>query len=86
MRALLALLLLTSACASTTRPYPRTDDACGLACEHARALGCPEGDPTPRGISCGEVCRNAASIGVDIGTACISAAPDCAAVARCSAL
>lgn len=31
---------------------------CGKACTSYRKSGCKEGDPTPRGASCEEICEN----------------------------
>lgn len=64
---LTALLVGCSSChpvpAPAPAPVPMADagpgDACSRACAHLRANGCPDGAPTPGGVSCETVCRHA---------------------------
>ncbi len=65
------LLVWLTACAG--RPVegspgilPPSSDGCAAACENLRRLGCEEGTPTPGGVSCEGVCRNAAESGIDL--------------------
>lgn len=60
-------------------------DECGEACQYWRGLHCPEGEPTPAGMTCEEVCRNAADNGVDIAKqlSCAHSSSSCAAIRAC---
>jgi hypothetical protein len=62
-------------------PVPVTA-SCETSCDHLRAMHCKEGDPTPRGGTCEEVCRVATANGVDF-IRCAFPAQDCAALAGC---
>lgn len=58
----------------TPDPTPPTPDAndsgptgpvtCKEVCAHYRQLGCKEGDPTPKGATCEQVCDNFQTSGV----------------------
>ncbi len=64
---------------------PATDD-CSASCNEWRKRGCPEGNPTAGGLTCEDVCRNAADAGVDTAKqlSCASSAPnDCASLRAC---
>lgn len=59
--------LLSGACVSDDVRYPTRSDQpdagtpadCSAACDRLRELKCPEGEPTPGGASCEDVCNNA---------------------------
>ena len=85
MRRAHLLLLLLASCKgfSVTPPAPSPDpiehddafqDAaspCGRACKALHALGCPEGEPSPGGVSCYAVCTRA---GAAVNPTCVAAA------------
>ena len=85
-----AILFLLAACTPTTAPLiePETvivgidggDPTCSGACTNLRALGCPEGNPSPGGVPCETICANAQSL---IDLRCVSSAKSTAAVATC---
>lgn len=53
-------------------------------CEAARALGCPEGDPTPEGASCEVVLRETTAAGIPYPEpSCVERARDCASLSHC---
>lgn len=61
------LLVAAAACHPTPDPPPPLPDGgCPAMCSHLRSLGCKEGQPTPGGKTCEEVCSNAATQGIDV--------------------
>jgi hypothetical protein len=74
---------IVDAAAVDTGPLPHT---CSGYCIHLRALGCPAGAPTPKGVSCEDVCQNLQDSGVvtyDLG--CRTSASTCASIDSCEA-
>lgn len=70
-------------------PAPLGDSAapgdCSAACSHLRDLGCPAGQPTPKGASCEEVCQSTEDSGVvTLNPACVARAASCDAVDNCT--
>lgn len=70
--------------AATTVPVE--PGACEAACDAYRRLGCPEGEPTPRGSSCEQVCWSVADGGINLAPdpACFRGASSCDEALRCS--
>lgn len=76
-----ALTLLLLACEPA---YPRPDAGCARACENLRALGCPEGEPTPDGATCETWCSGVQKSGAyTLDTECVTRAADCNEVEEC---
>lgn len=74
-------------------PVPTPPDAdfdggaatCADACARLQQLGCPAGQPTPRGAPCVEVCENVQQSGViSWDLSCIARAVTCGATDRCA--
>lgn len=92
MRLSLALVLVLVGCQNPTWPVPPPPAAldagepCATSCERYRQLGCEEGQPTPNGHSCEEVCNNAATKGIDLAgpSSCTADAGSCEAIETCS--
>jgi hypothetical protein len=61
------------------------DDQCARSCADWQRLHCPEGDPSPAGVPCVVVCRNALDAGIDTAKqlSCADTAPDCTALRAC---
>ncbi len=79
--------LLVVSCGPAPAPQPPTPSVadCSTACAHLRALGCPDGQPTPAGTSCEAVCEDTVASGlVRLDVACLAQVPTCAAELRCS--
>jgi hypothetical protein len=79
-------VLLTACPPEPVTPTPSPDGAapvgpCAAACARLRDLRCPEGEPSPGGVSCEQVC---AEVGELMATSCIVAAQDVPAIHRCS--
>ena len=65
-------------------PTPVGELTCADACQRLDQLGCPAGQPTPRGHTCLEVCANVAASGlIHWDLACLVSAVSCAAADRC---
>ncbi len=91
-RILFALLLVACCKGPPVSPIPTTEtgdasddleDAaspCGRACKTLRSLGCPEGAPSPGGVSCYRVCLRA---GAMLDPACVAAAANPQGVRAC---
>lgn len=62
-------------------------DECTAACARLAELDCPEAVPTPKGETCGELCRRVQAIGdgstYSLRTSCVSGAADVNGVRRC---
>lgn len=65
-------------------PDPSDESGCAAGCEALRALGCPDGDPTPEGDTCEAVCDNAVQNKIPIPTACWSESESCDQATACS--
>lgn len=71
-------------------PEPAFDDAgvalddVRLACRHLRALGCPDGQPTPAGASCEEVMRASLPPVGGVDPKCIARAKTCDQEVTCT--
>lgn len=83
------VLFVLIACAPSPVPVdvvPSIDaGGCDGACARLRQLNCPEGNSTPEGASCEQVCRNTMAVGlVDIGTDCLRAINSCDEQDSCS--
>jgi hypothetical protein len=68
-------------------PTPLSDagSSCSRACARYKQLGCIQAEPTPKGVTCTEVCANAAREGIDLtcgGRA--ESLPTCDAVMNCN--
>lgn len=102
-RFVLVLTLLLTACPDPEvpvgpKPKPIGQDAatlpdgaratpCEAVCAAYRGLECPEGQTTPKGYTCEEVCQNAALHGIDLSGSvneCIVKAGTCDAIRVCS--
>lgn len=60
---------------------------CEAVCAAYRGLECPEGEDTPRGHTCEEVCQNAAQHGIDLSGSvneCIVKTTTCDEIRACS--
>jgi hypothetical protein len=74
------------------KPPQREDATCETACANAQKLwdkesgdeGCIVSQPTPRGASCVEVCKNTVLETGSYPLDCLVAATSCAEVAACS--
>jgi hypothetical protein len=66
-------------------PPDGPSDDCASSCAAWRGLRCPEANPTPSGVPCEVVCRNAEVNGLDSAkdTSCASRAHDCSALRAC---
>jgi hypothetical protein len=73
------LLLWMVACTPATSPA--TGSACERACSTLAELGCPEGQPTPRGKPCLEVCHQQAPL---LRVDCVAEADTVEDVRQCS--
>lgn len=62
-----------------------TPEACELACERLKAIGCPEGDGSLSGEPCTRVCLRAASLRA-LPLACWAGAPSASDARACGAL
>lgn len=60
-------------------------DPCDVTCCHYRRLGCDEGEDTPKGRSCEDVCEVADAEGIELSKdpACMSEASSCEAARDC---
>ncbi len=61
------------------------DDAgqCASVCTRLQAMSCPEGQPTPKGASCTEVCTTTINNGFSLNLNCVAQATSCAQVDNC---
>lgn len=77
-------LFLAAACWPEPLP-PEPHTGCSSACERLRALKCEEGDPTPQGAPCEEVCANVERVeyAQNWPTECITRAQSCAQARSC---
>ena len=90
MRAIGAALLVLIACRAPSSPTPSPQDATppvdagplDAACERLRALGCPEGQPTPAGRACSDHLRDLDAL-VPVPAACLAAAKSKDAARAC---
>lgn len=87
MRGLMVSVLMVG-CSASPPPHPSPEppapEACVVACERLQELGCPEGDPTPAGASCVEVCRATETSGlVTLRPACVARIQSCEAIEGC---
>lgn len=60
MRYLIPLVFLL-ACVPPPQPVPPKPvpgATCATVCANLRALGCPEADPSPNGVTCEQTCQN----------------------------
>jgi hypothetical protein len=76
------------ACGPTPVPGPaprETPETCASACENFRKLGCEEGDPTPEGKTCEDVCTQAGQSYVGLDTQCVTRATSCEEARACEA-
>jgi hypothetical protein len=58
---------------------------CYLACQHLKALGCPESQPTAAGATCTQVCTSNASgpAGTSLNPECVARAESCSLARKC---
>lgn len=83
-------ITLTSCTKPIPPPQPPTDwDAggatCETACERLQQLGCPAGQPTPKGAPCVQVCRNVMDSGlIEWDLECLARAVTCGSTDRCA--
>ncbi len=63
---------------------PVKSSACSNFCQNARNLKCPEGDNTPKGATCEDVCTNSLKHGHALNTQCRVDAKSCAEMAKCT--
>lgn len=81
--------LILGACNTPNPPPPRVlpngeKATCAGACERLRELGCEEGEPTPDGDTCEDVCFNALNVpAARLDVACLQTAPSCEAARNC---
>jgi hypothetical protein len=64
-------------------PVPAGEASCATACRRMQDLRCPEGDNTPAGASCLNVCWNAEENGLTLPVRCLTEARSCDAAERC---
>lgn len=85
-RVSLALLILACEPPLPRPPEPTPDTGCSSACSRLIELACPEGEPTPGGVACEDVCSVAGGTDYASGwpTACIARAVSCDAARMCS--
>lgn len=84
-RYLICVLLLACSPSVASPPPAETPETCAAACSRFRVLGCEEGDPTPEGKTCEDVCTAAGSAHVSLDTACVTRASSCEAARACEA-
>lgn len=85
MRLLAAVLtLLALACVPPVVIVPGDPSQCPAACQHLRALGCPEGDDLPDGTTCEKFCTDTQNNGHDLHPSCLASVATCADQAKCS--
>ena len=83
------LLLVLLGCPPPPKPPcsplpPPVSPTCGDACSHWRSLGCAEGDASPGGASCEQVCANLQASGiVSLDLACSVAVENCGSIRTC---
>lgn len=77
----LVSLLLACAGAPPEPKPPEPGRDCKNACSRLRELRCDEGDPTPDGATCEEVCANGMADRYDLG--CIEAVEQCVYIDGC---
>jgi len=73
-------LLLGSHCQVKPPPIviePDDTDQCGAACDHLRALGCPEGMPLMDGTTCEEFCIQTQKDGFALAPSCVVTIEKC---------
>lgn len=76
-------------CPTPPKPAPRPAVAdaggCGPACSHLRSKRCELGEPTPRGVTCEELCTRVLEENGGLGfpTDCISKADSCVEAEAC---
>lgn len=78
-----ALLVVIMRCAPHEEPdKPVVPGAgCEEACDRLSVLGCPEGEPTPAGAPCVEVCENGMAGRYDL--ACVAGIESCQRLQSC---
>ena len=88
-RYLIALWLAAASCAPaapTRHSVPaETPETCASACTRFRELGCEEGDPTPEGKTCEDVCTQAGAAHIELDTACVVRSSSCDEARSCGA-
>lgn len=58
---------------------------CKAACDHLRSLGCEEGNPTPKGATCEDVCNSVESSGtVTLDPGCVANIAKCEEIDACT--
>lgn len=82
MTRILLLAVLALGCAHTPPAVPPGTPTCATSCARLEALGCAEARPTPKGVSCVEVCQNATSV-FALDLRCMTDATDCGAARKC---
>jgi len=88
---LLITPFVAAACLHCGPPGPLradTPDECAAACDHLRALQCPEGEPAPgpdgEEASCEDVCNNTSDFGISLDTACVRKISACSEINSCT--
>jgi hypothetical protein len=80
--AILAALQIAATC--STHPV-EPEPGCEAACQRMRELGCEEGNPTPEGATCEEICIEAERSGLaDVDTKCIVELEACGSYDVCT--
>ncbi len=86
-------LLACVSCGSSSKPNPVPPrptpvvvdvDLCDSAEAHLIALGCPEGQPTKRGLRFGDVCRELSAAGIFPNPKCLANVKSCVEVDVCT--
>jgi hypothetical protein len=85
----IACFQLAAHCDGNPPPPPAPHDAgtpadCTAACEHLRALKCPEGEPTAKGATCEDVCNHAEQSGtITLWPGCMVKLKACPEIESC---
>jgi hypothetical protein len=85
----ISLICILFGCTPTPPPEPepitpKPGATCMNMCAHLQVLGCPEGEDTPGGATCVEVCESTLEAGLDLHTDCVMGVTKCVDVDRAS--
>jgi len=83
----LAAFSMGATCRTKPSPAPiepKDTKDCPLACEHLRALGCPEGEPLEDGTTCEKFCKDTQESGHALRPSCVITITSCDQIDECT--